>query len=96
MSTRPTRGDVECKIYLASEDQIIKAGYTVNIVMRHEIGHCNGWIGHAGARTWAEDIQIAQAPMPRARPAVVTAASPQHRAHFCPVTSLLTLGVLCF
>src|SRR5262245_23033325 len=33
----------ECAITLAREQDIIKAGWTRNIVMKHELGHCNGW-----------------------------------------------------
>ena len=88
------RYEDHCTIVRRPEADIVRAGYTLNEVTRHEIGHCNGWAqDHAGAR-W-EEVK----PTPRARPAsrtVVAAASPQYRAHPCPVISLLTLGVLCF
>jgi hypothetical protein len=32
-----------CLIIHALEDSIIETGTTLNIVLRHEIGHCNGW-----------------------------------------------------
>jgi len=39
-----------CKIYLGPP-QTDRTGVTRNLVLRHEIGHCNGWPGdHAGAR----------------------------------------------
>jgi hypothetical protein len=41
----------ECTIIHAREDYIVQFKTTLNIVMRHEIGHCNGWPGdHPGAR----------------------------------------------
>ena len=43
--------DSLCIIIHAPEKQIIESGRTLNIVMRHEIGHCNGWPeDHPGAR----------------------------------------------
>jgi hypothetical protein len=58
-------------------------------LIRHEIGHCNGWRHY--------DSPVVAAPLPRPRPpAVVAAAAPQYRAHPCPVTALLTLGIFCF
>jgi len=74
------RYEDHCTIVRRPEADIVRAGYTLNEV-------------HAGAR-W-EEVK----PTPRARPAsrtVVAAASPQYRAHPCPVTSLLTFGILCF
>jgi hypothetical protein len=29
---------------------LIERGWNLNLVIRHEIGHCNGWKGHEGAR----------------------------------------------
>jgi len=40
---RYTEGRTGCFIRLAREDLIISAGLTLNLVIRHEIGHCNGW-----------------------------------------------------
>jgi hypothetical protein len=40
---RYTEGRTGCLIRLAREDLIIGAGATLNLVIRHEIGHCNGW-----------------------------------------------------
>ncbi len=39
-----------CVVVMAREDIIVAHGWTLDIIRRHEIGHCNGWIGHAGAR----------------------------------------------
>jgi hypothetical protein len=44
-------GDI-CFVYVASDATARKFGWTPEEVMRHEIGHCNGWPGdHANART---------------------------------------------
>src|SRR5262245_25778486 len=32
-----------CTIIRRAEDYIKSRGYTLDTVMRHEIGHCNGW-----------------------------------------------------
>jgi hypothetical protein len=40
-----------CLIVVADDATITRWGWTRNIVLRHEIGHCNGWPqDHAGAR----------------------------------------------
>lgn len=40
-----------CDILIAPEAEIKAAGYSKNLVLRHEVGHCNGWSGkHDGAR----------------------------------------------
>jgi hypothetical protein len=40
-----------CLIVLAPRTTIAAAGYSEEIVIRHEIGHCNGWpADHNGAR----------------------------------------------
>jgi hypothetical protein len=44
-----------CLITMASKDVIEAAGYTYEVVLRHEIGHCNGWPGdHPNARPWED------------------------------------------
>ena len=35
--------DNECDIIVATDDIIRDLGYPVDIVLRHEIAHCNGW-----------------------------------------------------
>jgi hypothetical protein len=38
---------------MASDEVIEAAGYTSEVVLRHETGHCNGWPkDHAGSRMW--------------------------------------------
>jgi hypothetical protein len=40
-----------CRIVVAPEADIIAAGYTERLVIRHERGHCNSWSGkHEGSR----------------------------------------------
>jgi len=44
-------GKADCIVIQATEAFIEARGSTLNLVMRHEIGHCNGWPGdHRGAR----------------------------------------------
>jgi len=40
-----------CQIVMITDDIIAAAGWTPKIVLRHELGHCNGWPNdHRGAR----------------------------------------------
>jgi len=40
-----------CYIFKVPDDEIKQIGFDPDIVMRHEIGHCNGWgSDHKGAR----------------------------------------------
>jgi hypothetical protein len=32
-----------CVIFILTEPELAKRGWSYDIVMRHEIGHCNGW-----------------------------------------------------
>ena len=34
----------QCIIYHGTEENLVKHGWTLNIVLRHEIAHCNGWL----------------------------------------------------
>ncbi len=48
---RGKEGYDHCKIIVVADEVIKKAGYTPELVYRHEIGHCNGWpADHNGAR----------------------------------------------
>jgi hypothetical protein len=43
---------------VATEEEIEAAGYTLAVVMRREIGHCDGWPNdHPGARSVLQDKQ---------------------------------------
>jgi hypothetical protein len=37
------RRDNECEIIMATDNVIRIFGYLVDVVLRHEIAHCNGW-----------------------------------------------------
>jgi hypothetical protein len=44
-----------CQIVIANKEILEAHGYTYEAVMRHEIGHCNGWPGdHPNARPWED------------------------------------------
>lgn len=46
-------GDVLCHIVLVDEKIIKEQGWTRELMLRHEIGHCNGWPGdHPGQRAF--------------------------------------------
>jgi hypothetical protein len=34
----------DCRIYLPAEELIREYGWTFEIIRRHEIAHCNGWV----------------------------------------------------
>src|SRR5262245_14526256 len=43
----------QCAIYIANDELLATTGYgwTYDIILRHEVGHCNGWPGdHKGMR----------------------------------------------
>jgi hypothetical protein len=46
----------ECLIVIANDEILRSVGiYDAKVILRHEIGHCNGWPGdHPGARALAE------------------------------------------
>jgi hypothetical protein len=45
------RANGECHILMADDATIKHYGWTPEIVLRHEVGHCNGWpVNHPGAR----------------------------------------------
>ncbi len=46
-----------CVIYITSDDIVRKRRLTPEMVLRHEMGHCNGWgPDHAGARTLTQAV----------------------------------------
>ena len=46
-------GDVLCHIVIVDERIIKEQGWTRELMLRHEIGHCNGWPGdHPGQRVF--------------------------------------------
>jgi hypothetical protein len=32
-----------CTIYMMTENELARLGWDYNIVLRHELGHCQGW-----------------------------------------------------
>jgi hypothetical protein len=42
----------ECVIFLASNDILEITGWSEEILLRHEIGHCNGWPGNHPNPQW--------------------------------------------
>jgi hypothetical protein len=50
-----SNGGADCTILTLPEDQLIARGVPLNVNMRHEIGHRNGWSGwHHDARDWVK------------------------------------------
>jgi hypothetical protein len=45
----------KCTIWMMTEPTLARLGWDYNIIMRHEIGHCNGWHHESpnGVRCWA-------------------------------------------
>jgi hypothetical protein len=58
----PGIGPKRCRIVLAPDADIIKAGFPPELVKRHEIAHCKGWpADHRGAlpyEEWASDTAV--------------------------------------
>ena len=48
VSADQTQPGISCTIYIA-EDALLR-GWVYADVLRHEMGHCNGWRGHDGQR----------------------------------------------
>jgi hypothetical protein len=52
-----------CRVILAPEADVKAFGLPIDLIMRHEIAHCNGWPGdHEGAllyEEWAKDLAFA-------------------------------------
>jgi len=45
----------KCEIFLLPDELIRERGWTTGLMIRHEIGHCNGWPGdHPGLRDHVE------------------------------------------
>lgn len=66
-----------CRIILIDEYYIAARGWTKELMMRHELAHCNGWPGdHPGARKVYAGEPIP--PIPSAKP-ITELAKPIHR-----------------
>ena len=63
---------------MVDDDVMRKWGWTTGMLLRHEIGHCNGWPGdHPDQRGlpwptthWVPDYARVRVPMPIAKPDV--------------------------
>jgi hypothetical protein len=42
-STAPMGASKSCAIYMMTEAAYARLGWSYDIILRHEIGHCNGW-----------------------------------------------------
>jgi len=42
-STSPMGMPKSCTIWMMTKDDLERLGWSYDIVLRHEIGHCNGW-----------------------------------------------------
>jgi hypothetical protein len=50
ISHGPITPKTTCLIYLRDDAEMRRQNWRRHLILRHEIGHCNGWVGHAGAR----------------------------------------------
>jgi hypothetical protein len=39
-----------CNVYIAKDELLKAVGFNKALVLRHELGHCNGWANHEGGR----------------------------------------------
>jgi hypothetical protein len=71
-----TRNRASCIIVLVKDEVMRKRSWTTGMLLRHEMGHCNGWgADHAGERSiswptthWASEDMRVRLPLPRPRP----------------------------
>ena len=51
-----------CEIFIV-KDEVLKAlgGYSLALILRHELGHCNGWRGHERGK-WVRDATMPELP----------------------------------
>jgi hypothetical protein len=75
------RNQHSCVIVLVNDEVMRKRNWTTGMLLRHEMGHCNGWpADHAGERSvtwptthWAHPDARVRLPTPRAKPDATTA-----------------------
>jgi hypothetical protein len=61
-----TKSRSRCIIYIVRDDVLRAAGYHPIGVLRHEIGHCNGWgSDHAGSRPISGNEPVAMPELPK-------------------------------
>lgn len=74
------RNAQSCVIVMVADEVMRSWNWTTGMLLRHEIGHCNGWPGdHQGQRGlpsptthWVPDYARVRVPMPIAKPSDVT------------------------
>jgi hypothetical protein len=68
-----THNHSSCIIVLVKDEVMRQRSWTTGMLLRHEMGHCNGWGGdHAGERSiswptthWVQDYMRVRLPTPR-------------------------------
>jgi|SRR6516162_1137213 hypothetical protein len=71
-----TRNHSSCIIVMVKDEVMRQRSWTTGMLLRHEMGHCNGWGGdHAGERSitwptshWVQDYMRVKLPLPKPRP----------------------------
>jgi hypothetical protein len=56
-----------CHVFIAEDNLLLPAGWIYKDVLRHELGHCNGWGGHDRGRA---------PPAPSGKPPVIPTVKP--------------------
>jgi hypothetical protein len=75
-----TRNHSSCIIVMVRDEIMRQRNWTTGMLLRHEMGHCNGWPGdHPGERAiswptthWAPEAQRVKIPLPTERPTGIT------------------------
>jgi hypothetical protein len=52
------RKDHSCTIHLGANEILIATGHTFASIMRHELGHCNGWSGNHEQARWVSSFDV--------------------------------------
>jgi len=71
-----THNHSSCIIVMVKDEIMRQRAWTTGMLLRHEMGHCNGWgADHAGERSvswptthWAEENMRVRLPLPKPRP----------------------------
>jgi hypothetical protein len=71
-----TRNHSSCIIVMVKDEIMRQRSWTTGMLLRHEMGHCNGWgADHTGERSiswltshWAPDDMRVRLPLPKPRP----------------------------
>jgi hypothetical protein len=52
------RKDHSCTIHLGPYEKLIATGHTFASIMRHELGHCNGWSAQHEQAQWVSSFDV--------------------------------------